>query len=357
MDCLFTPCRAKIGPESEQFISYWLCDRFGHAKCAGITGRAADAILDPSKGLRWSCPDYRKRDIDFYKLFTETRNCFSDLSKNLGSLWEKFEIIKTRFDECRYIAQSSFSPASKVSTRSVACGSSPLHSPKSVPSVQVRDSLKSTKNVSVSATAESVGNIKNTKKAGSPSGLSYAEVARVSPPIDVTQSSQASSPTTNEGNSKSSSPPLCSSVNAGRQTEQVAQAVRARVVTPSIFSSTHNSSSVNPAAPSTDDICLKAVPPRKAIFVSRLAPDTSVEKIRGYLAAKAPSVNLKRVSIFKLGPSQSRAISSFKILVPTENMNLILNKPLWPVGSLIKEFIPRDRPRNANALALSFSKN
>ncbi|KAL9875404.1 uncharacterized protein ACN427_013529 [Glossina fuscipes fuscipes] len=354
MDCLFTPCRAKTGPESERFISCWLCDRFGHAKCAGITGRAADAVLDPSKGLRWSCPDCRKRDIDFYKLFTETRNCFSDLSKNLGSLWEKFELIKARFDECRYIAQSSSSPANKVSTRSVACGLSP---PKPVSSVQVTDSLKSTKNVNVSATAESVGNIKVTKKPGSPPGLSYAEVARVSPPIDVTQSSQASSPKANKGNSKLSSPPRCSSVNAGRQTEQVAQAAPTSVVTPSIFSPTHNSPSVNPAAPSTDDICLKAVPPRKAIVVSRLAPDTSVDNIRGYLAAKAPSVNLKRVSIFKLGPSQSRAISSFKILVPTENMDLILNKTLWLVGSLIKEFIPRDRPRNANALALSPSKN
>ncbi|KAL9911051.1 uncharacterized protein ACN427_005420 [Glossina fuscipes fuscipes] len=351
MDCLFTPCRAKTGPESERFISCWLCDRFGHAKCAGITGRAADAVLDPSKGLRWSCPDCRKRDIDFYKLFTETRNCFSDLSKNLGSLWEKFELIKTRFDECRYIAQSSSSPANIVSTRSVACGSSP---PKSVSLVQVSDSLKATNNVSVSATAESVGNIDVTYSPRSPSGLSYAEVARVSPPIDVTQSSQASSPKTNKSNSKSSSPPRCSGVNAGRQTEQAA---RASVVTPSIFSPTHNSPSVNPAAPSTDDICLKAVPPRKAIFVSRLAPDTSVENIRGYLVAKAPSVNLKRVSIFKLGPSQARAISSFKILVPTENMDLILNKTLWPVGSLIKEFIPQDRPRNANALALSPSKN
>ncbi|KAL9900271.1 uncharacterized protein ACN427_007570 [Glossina fuscipes fuscipes] len=153
MDCLFTPCRAKTGPESERFISCWLCDRFGHAKCAGITGRAADAVLDPSKGLRWSCPDCRKRDIDFYKLFTETRNCFSDLSKNLGSVWEKFELIKTRFDECRYISQSSSSPANVVSTRSVACGSSP---PKSVSLVQVSDSLKATNNVSVSATAESV---------------------------------------------------------------------------------------------------------------------------------------------------------------------------------------------------------
>ena len=143
-------------------------------------------------------------------------------------------------------------------------------------------------------------------------------------------------------------------MNTSHQTGHVAQASRTSV---SIFSPSHNSQAVNLTIPGSDDICLKAVPPRKALFVSRLAPETSVDNIKSYLAAKAPSVNLKRVSIFKLAPSQPRAISSFKILVPTENSEILLNKPLWPVGSLIKVFIPRDRPRNTNAVGLSPSKN
>uniref|UniRef100_A0A1B0GDA4 Uncharacterized protein n=1 Tax=Glossina morsitans morsitans TaxID=37546 RepID=A0A1B0GDA4_GLOMM len=127
---------------------------------------------------------------------------------------------------------------------------------------------------------------------------------------------------------KSSSPTGCSSVNAGHQTGHVAQAARVGVVTHSVFSPSQNSPAVNPSVSSRDDICLTAVPPRKAIFVSRLASDTSVDNTKSYLAAKVPAVNLKRVSIFKLAPSQSRAISSFKMLVPTENMDMLLNKPL-----------------------------
>ncbi|KAL9887399.1 uncharacterized protein ACN2A1_009542 [Glossina fuscipes fuscipes] len=350
MECLYTPCRAKSGPDSDRFVSCWLCERFGHAKCAGILGRAADAVADPSKGLRWSCPDCNQRDIDFYKLFTETRYGFSELSRNLGSLWEKFELIKPKFDECRFIGYSS-------STRSVACGTSPLAFSKSDSLVQVTAPSNSKMNSNVSDIPESVGSKTVTNKPASPSVLSYAEVARVSPPRAATHSNQAPSPKSNEEKNKSSSPPGCSRVNAGHQTGQVSQAAGTRAITPSIFSPTRNSPTVNHPPVPNNDICLTAVPPRTAIFVSRLAPETSVDNIKSYLATKVPSVNLKRVSIFKMAPSQARAISSFKILVPTENSDMLLNKSLWPVGFLIKEFIPRDRPRSTNAVALSHSKN
>uniref|UniRef100_A0A1A9WDP0 Uncharacterized protein n=1 Tax=Glossina brevipalpis TaxID=37001 RepID=A0A1A9WDP0_9MUSC len=40
---------------------------------------------------------------------------------------------------------------------------------------------------------------------------------------------------------------------------------------------------------------------------------------------KVPSVNLTRVSIWERLPSQLRAISAFKILVPAENTETVLN--------------------------------
>ncbi|KAL9883440.1 uncharacterized protein ACN427_010777 [Glossina fuscipes fuscipes] len=212
-------------------------------------------------------------------------------------------------------------------------------------------------NSNVSDIATSVGSKTVTNKPASPSVLSYAEVARASPPRAANHSNQAPSPKSNEEKNKSSSPPGCSRVNAGHQTGQVSQAAGTKAITPSIFFPTRNSPTVNPPPVPNNDMCLTAVPPRKAIFVSRLAPETSVDNIKGYLATKVPSVNLKRVSIFKMAPSQARAISSFKILVQTENSDMLLNKSLWPVGSLIKEFIPRDRPRNTKAIVLSPSKN
>ncbi|XP_037897407.1 uncharacterized protein LOC119642343 [Glossina fuscipes] len=212
-----------------------------------------------------------------------------------------------------------------------------------------------TMNVSVSDITESVSNKTVTNKPASSSDLSYTEVARVSPPSAVTHSTQTSSPKNNKRQNKSSSPPGWSSVNAGHQTGHVAQA--APLVTPSIFSPAQNSAVVNSTAPSCNDTCLAAVPPRKGIFVLRLEPGTFAGNIKSYLPAKIPSVNLKRVSIFKLAPPQFRAISPFKMLVPTENIDMLLNKPLRPVGSLIKEFIPRNGARNIKAIVLSPSKN
>lgn len=61
---------------------------------------------------------------------------------------------------------------------------------------------------------------------------------------------------------------------------------------------------------------------------TRLAPDISEGNIKSYLTAKVPSINLKRVDIFKFAPSQQRTISSIKVLVPIENIENLLNKSL-----------------------------
>lgn len=73
----------------------------------GITGGAADAVLDPLKTLRWSCLKCKKRNIDFHKLFMETRNGFSEICKEIATLCGKFEKLEMMFDECHYLNHSS----------------------------------------------------------------------------------------------------------------------------------------------------------------------------------------------------------------------------------------------------------
>lgn len=43
-------------------------------------------FLDSSKGLRWSYPDYNKRDIGFYKLFAQTMNLVKIMRHCVNSL-------------------------------------------------------------------------------------------------------------------------------------------------------------------------------------------------------------------------------------------------------------------------------
>lgn len=96
-----------------------------------------------------------------------------------------------------------------------------------------------------------------------------------------------------------------------------------------------------PIVVNTDDVWLTAVPLRKAIFVSRLSLDASEHNMKSYLVLTAPSANLHRVSTFKLDPSQAKALSSFKVLAPTENMEISLNKPLRPVVIIKIQFLKR----------------
>lgn len=79
--------------------------------------------------------------------------------------------------------------------------------------------------------------------------------------------------------------------------------------------------------------------------------------IKSYVAAKDSSVNINRASVFKLFPSQTKVIPSFKTLVSTKNTNILLNKSLRPVESLIKEFTPWDKPRNTNFIGPPLAKN
>lgn len=73
---LFVFCDFNCDSDFEQLISGQLCKRYCHAKCTGITGCAVVAALDRLKALRRSYPNCRKRDINFFKLFTKTRNSF-----------------------------------------------------------------------------------------------------------------------------------------------------------------------------------------------------------------------------------------------------------------------------------------
>lgn len=97
-----------------------------------------------------------------------------------------------------------------------------------------------------------------------------------------------------------------------------------------------------------------AVPLRNTIFMAKLESEGSSDNIKSDPAVNAPSGNLYYLSIFKLSPFETRAITSHKISVATENL---LNKSLSPLIPLIKESAPRDKPRNTNPIVLPPAKN
>ncbi|KAH8321870.1 hypothetical protein KR067_007107 [Drosophila pandora] len=93
-------------------------------------------------------------------------------------------------------------------------------------------------------------------------------------------------------------------------------------------------------------LSLRAVAPRKAIFVSRLMPDATVDDVRSYLL-KHLKVAPNDLAVFKFNFKHKRNISSFKIVIPESYFEKALDPSAWPEHSIIHEFLAKD-PLNHN---------
>ncbi|XP_037816681.1 uncharacterized protein LOC119607035 [Lucilia sericata] len=68
---------------------------------------------------------------------------------------------------------------------------------------------------------------------------------------------------------------------------------------------------------------LRVIPPKKHIFISRFAFDTSAEDINYYIKSKLNQD--ADISVYKFNYSQARSITSFKITVPFDIFNCVVN--------------------------------
>ena len=99
-----------------------------------------------------------------------------------------------------------------------------------------------------------------------------------------------------------------------------------------------NSTSVQPSASPKDVV---ALPPRKTIFISRLAADTTENDIIAFINKKINDVS--NIVINKFNFSNPRITSSFKIFVPGDLFDGLLNPSFWPQNTLVKEFVFKNK--------------
>lgn len=90
---------------------------------------------------------------------------------------------------------------------------------------------------------------------------------------------------------------------------------------------------------------LIVIPPKKSIFISRFAFETSPSDIEYYIKNKIKFDG--NIIVHKFKYSQTRSISSFKIMVPSDIFNIIIDPTFWPENELIREFVIRE-PRITN---------
>ncbi|XP_037812258.1 uncharacterized protein LOC119604007 [Lucilia sericata] len=107
---------------------------------------------------------------------------------------------------------------------------------------------------------------------------------------------------------------------------------------------------IQPTRASDSIHSLRVVLPKKTIFISRFAFDTSTDDIEYYIKTK-----LNRevdIIIHKFKYSQPRTIASFKVMVPSEIFDHLINPNFWPENALIREYIYRDNQRPSNTAQL-----
>ncbi|XP_017008177.2 uncharacterized protein [Drosophila takahashii] len=86
---------------------------------------------------------------------------------------------------------------------------------------------------------------------------------------------------------------------------------------------------------------LTAVPPLKAVFVSRLTTSTTEEALKHYIIAKLSYPDPDDIQVRKIYNKQRRKISSFKILAPDPIYRIILSPGFWPEHIVVHEFIKK----------------
>lgn len=304
MTCMLKGCSVNTNSK-ERLISCWICDNVSHLCCAGFNGRHYDVICDREKGLRWSCWDCRKLDIDYYKLFREAKSGVTEFKKTFKAMSEKLSKFEKLFENFDF---SVCSPKRKKS------------------SLTVNDNVRGNDN-----TVD-----KNLISLLSPVGdIMGPQPDNVHPETAVIQenSSACNGYVTAPILSHNSNVETVSSISPRCEVNRSDENSEPMSV---------NCTSVEPV-PTND---LVVVPPRKTIFLSRLAPDTSIDHIRSYVKSKCAGMLDNDLSVYKFNFSQPRDIASFRLYIPARIFDILVDKSFWPEGTLVREFVHRERVRS-----------
>lgn len=275
-----------------------------HITCSGLKARDADALADPQKFLQWTCPDCRKVNIEFYKLFKDSKVKFNAINNDLMELQKKFTEFGELFGKYRNLDkfvsnQHTASPKRKrdglrsASTHNV----SPLLPPAADPNEEVV--LTSSGELNPSYPLDN--------NPTSPSTKSMSPLPRAADISSITNNFNNLQPTS----------------SYSKAVANVADINNILVTSPKP---------------------LRVIPPSRSIFISRLASDTAIKDIEFYIRSKiGDGCNL---SIHKFVYSQPRTISSFKITVSDEYFEKIKDFNFWPANTYVREYVPSERQKN-----------
>lgn len=281
MDCLNKKCSIKN--LDERMLSCWLCHGLIHFKCSGIPTLAAEAT-QKHDGLHWRCNNCKKVGVDFYKFFQERKSIFLGIQKEMSNLSQRISEYGNLFD--RFISLETY------------------EFPPQIPSQQ------------------------SSLQQYSPSQLSpRRKSARIASKTDTVNINPV-----NAGNAVDNHMdvvPSTSKITENNTAEKLSFSDVTKLYNP-ITNNTEN-------APRE----LRVIPPKKHVFVSRFAAETTVDDLNYYIKTKLNSND--EILTHKFSYSQPRSITSFKITVSSDIFNKIIDPRFWPDNTLVREYISKPR--------------
>lgn len=331
MECSSSKC---VKPDSDRTVSCWLCLGYYHLKCSGSNMRArdADALADSQKFLHWTCLQCRNVGIEFYNLFKSSKEEFEKINKEFLSVQKKLASFGELFVNYKNLDKFMNSLQNM----------SPKNKNKNFENVATQCSLPPASCSIEPSESKAVNSV--------PSLLSTA-VNRTNVPIIENTENLFYTPTTtalqpifnNENlNIANSSNFIPSNENHANNFINVDSPIVA-------LNNTPNRNVPRP---------LRVIPPNKTVFISRLASDTTAEDVEYYIKSKCGADCFS--SVHKFSFAEPRTVSSFKITVPDEIFKEVVAADFWPIGTIVREFIFKQRPRNTVRLPASLpsmSKN
>lgn len=309
MNCLNKNC--KITSDTELMITCWLCHQLCHYKCTGYSTLVNEAA-SKQEGIAYFCVLCRKPAVEYFRFFHGTKNRFMDIQKSATTLSENISNYGKLFEEFATLNN--------------------LKSPPQITPKRRKSARKGAKDKD------------NVSSVRSPTALNPNAIVHNTPSITASSDDIEVFPTENQNSTE-----LMPRFTNAKSSNFGATASEILNNQPSTSQKSTLNSVNNKIANSTAAIAkqLIVIPPKKSIFVSRLAFETTPEDINQYILNKINAVN---ADIFtkKFNYTQPRDITSFRITVSPDLFDKIIDPYFWPENTLVREYVFRNnlRPNN-----------
>ncbi|XP_070067647.1 uncharacterized protein [Drosophila takahashii] len=324
--CCMKPCLLNGKITSRQpTIGCWLCNNIAHPKCADL-GHSAGLVADRTKsnsGLDWTCPSCHHIKVNIMAFIRQTDLEYQSLLAGFKDLFNRFEKAESNF-KGRILAAASHNAVATSDHVPVAADSGPDTGASSC--------LQSTAHSSTASTAVSSGYV--------PTLESYRlATSNASTVVTDGCAADASPGLTPAAASFGPPDPIAPAdlhpVNFDQASTSHAAAVGSGIILTPANTNTSPSQSTLCGVAQRVPMPLSGVAQKKLIFVSRLNPGASEEDVKNYLSSKL-NVSRSVLTVLKFKFKQRREISSFKIGLPEEHLDKVLDVSIWPEHDLIE---------------------